>query len=360
MSESAPLDAAMILAAGLGTRLRPLTEERPKPLVEVLGTPLIHVALEHARRAGAPRVAINTHHLHPAVEERLGPRFGDMELIYSHEPVILGTGGGVWQMGQKLKPLRGTFMLLNADALVDVDAAAMAAQHGAAQGAERAPLATLALKDTPDKARFGLIGTDDDDVVKTFAGRTAYDGPVARERMFCGVHFLEPRVLDWLPPAQESCINRVGYPRILDEGHAVHSFDVPGYFCDVGTPERLLEASLLLLSGRVKLQHVDLLSRFAEESGCYLAPGAKVEPGAKLIAPAVIDEGAVIEAGAVVGPHAVVGKDCRVGAGANLSRAILQSGTEISGGEVLEDVIASPSCRMAVDPSVADAALSGA
>lgn len=344
------VESALILAAGLGTRLSPLTNERPKPLVEVLGTPLVCFSLEHARRAGARRVALNTHHLHPAIEEALGARYRDLELVFSYEPVILGTGGGARQMRDVLGGLSGPALLLNADALLDVDTAAMARLHD-----ERRPLATLALKDAPDKERYGVLGTDDEDRVRTFAGRTAYRGPVARERMFCGVHVLEPAVLDALPPEGPSGINDEGYPKLLDAGHTVLGFDVPGYFCDVGTPERLLEANLLLLSGSVALTHLDPFARFpASATRTFVHEGAEIAPGAELIAPVIVDEGAVIEAGARVGPFAVVGKRARVGAGALVERAVLQSGARAEGG--VRDAVLGTSCRLDVDPALAAAA----
>lgn len=340
----------MILAAGLGTRLSPLTSERPKPLVEVLGTPLVCFSLDHARRAGARRVALNTHHLHPAIEQALGARYRDLELVFSYEPVILGTGGGARQMRDVLGGLAGPTLLLNADALIDVDTAAMVRLHE-----EHRPLATLALKDAPDKRRYGVLGTDEGDRVRTFAGRTAYQGPVARERMFCGVHVLEPAVLDALPPAGPSGINDDGYPKLLDAGHTVLGFDVPGYFCDVGTPERLLEANLLLLSGREVLHHLEPFARFAErETRTFVHERADVAAGAELVGPVLVDDGAVIEAGARVGPFAVVGKRCRVRAGAQVERAVLQSGAIAE--HVVRDAVLAPSCRLDVDPAVAAAA----
>lgn len=346
---------AMILAAGLGTRLSPLTRERPKPLVEVLGTPLIHFALRNALNAGAERIAINTHHLHPAVEEALGDAFEGVPLTFSYEPVILGTGGGVRGMAERLSGVSSSFLLLNADALIDLDTAAMVALHRA-----RAPTATLALKDVPGKERFGLIGTDDDDRVRTFAGRTRFAGPVAKERMFCGVHVIEPPLLERLPLGEESCINQIGYPPLLDEGALVLGFDVPGYFCDVGTPERLLEANLRLLSGEVALSHLDPFARFDKRDegagATYVANGARVD-GA-LVPPVLIDEGAVIEVGARVGPLAVVGKGCRVGANAVVEKAVLQSGAEVDPGCEVRGAVLGARCRLDIDPALV-AALEG-
>jgi len=340
---------AMVLAAGLGTRLRPFTEERPKPLVEVLGVPLVRWTLRSLARAGVTRAAINTHHLHPAVEEALGASSDGVELTFSYEPTILGTGGGVAQMAEKLRESSGaalgTFVLLNADALIDVDLAGMLAAHEA-----RAPLATLALKDAHDKEKFALIGTDDEDRIADFAGRNTIGrnptvGDITRRRMFCGVHVIEPRLTERLPQGVFSGINEIGYPPALDEGEVVRGFDVPGYFCDVGTPERLLDASYRLLDGRetVRGSHLEELPA---EGRRFVAHSATVAADATLVPPVLIADGAVIGAGARVGPHAVVGPGCRVGAGAVVERAVLQTGTEITAGANVADAICSQGHRV--------------
>lgn len=337
---------ALILAAGFGTRLRPLTEERPKPLVEVLGAPLVSFALETARRAGAKRIALNTHHLHPALQEALGERFFDIPLTFSYEPTILGTGGGIRQMAERLGGIDETFLVLNADALIDLDVRALIAAHK-----QRAALATLALRAAPDAARYGLIGTDEEERVRTFAGRTRSSGPVVKERMFCGVHVLEPEVLERLPLGEESCIARVGYPPLIDEGAPVLSFDVDGYFCDVGTPERLLLSNLELLAGKARFFHFDPFARFSREGERYLAKGALVHGRAELYEPVLIDDGAVVEADARIGPYAVVGKGAHVEEGAFVERAVLQSGARLVRNERLSCAVLSPSCRMDVDPA---------
>jgi NDP-sugar pyrophosphorylase family protein len=333
----------MVLAAGLGTRLRPLTDERPKPLIEVLGAPLIHWTLRALARAGVTRAAVNTHHLHPALQDALGERFEGVSLVYSHEPQILGTGGGVWQMSERLGGLDETFLLLNADALLDVDLPGLIAQHRA-----REPLATLALKDAHDKDRYALIGTDDGDSVVDFAGRNRLDegddARIRRRRMFCGVHVIEPRLIERLPPGVFSGINEIGYPPALDEGEAVHGFDVPGYFCDVGTPERLLEANLRLLAGADTVRGAPI-DEMPAEGRRFVSSAAQIDPTATLTAPVLVCDGAVVEPGAQVGPHAVVGPRARVGRDAHLERAVLQSGAQVAAGDAVRDAIVSPTRR---------------
>lgn len=335
---------AMILAAGLGTRLAPLTLERPKPLVEVLGTPLVHFALDHARRAGAERVALNTHHLHPALELALGSHYEGMELVYSYEPVLRGTGGGALGMRDVLGGLDGPTLLLNADALIDLDVESMAALHE-----RHRPLATLALQDAPDKERYGLLGTDENGQIRSFAGRTAFRGPVARERMFCGVHLLEAAVLDVLPATGESCINREGYPRLLDDGAPLSAFDVAGYFCDVGTKARLLDANLSLLRGDTVLRHFDPFARFQREGRAFVHPMARIDPEAQLVGPVLIDAGAIIERGARVGPEVVVGRSCHIGAEASMTRTVLQSRTIVSPRARVHDAVCFPGGCLQVD-----------
>lgn len=355
-----PVSTAYVLAAGLGTRLRPLTNERPKPLVEVCGTPLVAFALRLLECAGVRRVGMNSHWLHPQIAKALGPRHGSLELAYTHEPGVLGTGGGLRGLVKALPPPPGERVLvMNADALIDLDLAALIAMPDDA-------LATLVLKETPDVHQYGAIGTDEHDRVVTFAGRIPPLGPVARERMFCGVHLVHPRAFDVLPDVElvagagaipvatgpQSGINDEGYPVWLREGALLRAFDTSGTFCDVGTPERLLEANLALLAGVWSSAFLRPFERFAEPSpGVYVSPRAQVSPAAVLEAPVLIDDDAVVEAGARLA-FSVVGKGCRVGPRARLEAVVLQSGARAD--EPLAHAVVSPGARMAVGAATTD------
>jgi NDP-sugar pyrophosphorylase family protein len=336
---------AMILAAGLGTRLRPFTDERPKPLIDVLARPLLEYSLMHAVRAGAERIVINTHWLHPQIPEQLGERFGDVQLRFSHEPEVLGTGGGIKRMSRQLDLSWGPALILNADALIDLDIDALLATHFSTDDR----LATLVLKRVPDATKYGAIGTDAQGRVKTFAGRTAYDGPVAEERMFCGVHVIEPQVLDWLSDEAPCCINKVGYPRILDEGHSVLSADHRGAFWDVGTPERLLGANLGLLAGDATLHQLDAFAGLTDRGDrVFVADDAIVADDAALEGPALIASGARVGAGARVGPGTVIGRGAVVEPGAHLERAVVLGRASVAG--AVFSSIVGPTATVAAEP----------
>ena len=342
MSSAVHGTVAWILAAGLGTRLRPLTLERPKPLLEVCGRPLIVHALQLLKDAGVVDVAVNSHWLHPQIPQALG-KVVDVDgaavsLRFTHEPAALGTGGGLLGLRQVLSrhESQGRALIANADALIDLDVRALLQTNVE-------PLSTLVLKAVPDAAAYGAIGTDDDDRIVTFAGRVPPRGPVARERMFCGWHCVHPRALDVLPPVHvkedaddddgiawvtgpESCINKEGYPLWLRAGADLRGFDHAGFFFDVGNAERLWEANRLMLSGDVVFAHLRPFSRFVEGPGrVFVHPTAIVHASAELRGPLLIDDGAVIEADARIGSFAVIGPGVTVKTGLQVKQSVVQS-----------------------------------
>ena len=155
----------MILAAGLGTRLRPLTNTIPKPLLPIAGTPLIVWNLLLLKRHGFHDVVINLHHLGPMIEQAFGngSRYG-LRIIYSHEPVILGTGGGLKQAEPHFSG--ESVLVLNGDTLVELDLGALCAFHQ-----QRDAVATLVLRKDPEAARWGLVEMDSDNRIVRITGR---------------------------------------------------------------------------------------------------------------------------------------------------------------------------------------------
>lgn len=325
------MTVAWILAAGLGTRLRPLTLETPKPLLEVCGRPLLVHALQLLKDAGVREVAVNSHWLHPAIPKTLGADVDvdgvTVHVSFTQEPSVMGTGGGLLGL-RHVMPSPDRVLIANADALIDLDVTALLQT-------DPTPLSTLVLKPVPDAKAWGAIGTDDKDRIVSFAGRVDPVGVVARERMFCGWHCVHPRALDVLPQVlvdddtvpptvtgDESCINKEGYPRHLRDGAVLGSFDHAGFFFDVGNNERLWEANRSLLAGDVALAHLKPFARFEERGPrVFVHPRATVH--GKLQGPVVVDEGAVVDAGCVVGPFAVIGKGVHVKA--KVHNAVVQS-----------------------------------
>jgi NDP-sugar pyrophosphorylase family protein len=237
---------AMILAAGLGTRLRPLTNTIPKPLLPIAGTPLIVWNLLLLKRHGIHDAVINLHHLGPMIEQAVGngSKYG-LKIYYSHEPVILGTGGGIKQAESHFsgEPV----LIMNGDTLFELDLDALIAFHQRNHAA-----ATLVLRSDPNAARWGLVEVDTEDRIVRITGRGKTDSGPTKPRMFAGIHILAPRLLRDVPKGKESSIIDT-YVEAIQQAEAVMGYEMTGYWSDVGTPERYAQAEHDATSGLIKL-----------------------------------------------------------------------------------------------------------
>ena len=225
---------AMLLAAGLGIRLRPLTESVPKPLLPLGPCPLLVWNLLLLRRHGVENVMINLHYLGEQIRQALGDGSQwRMHLSYSEEPVLLGTGGGIKRVEEFFE--NNPFLVLNGDTIADLDVSELVARHHKEEA-----LATMALRDDPDVERWGVIETDKDDRVLRIQGKgraaQADDVPPCR-RMFAGIHVLDPVMLRHVPQGSFSSIIDA-YVWWLERGATVAGQVFSGYWSDVGTPER--------------------------------------------------------------------------------------------------------------------------
>lgn len=237
----------MILAAGLGTRLRPLTHTIPKPLLPVGGVPLIVWNLLLLKRHGFRQVVINLHHLGPMIEQALGTgsRFG-MRIIYSHEPIILGTGGGIKQAEPHFsgEPV----LILNGDTLVELDLEALCDFHRTRNAA-----ATLVLREDPDADQWGLVEVGEKGQILRITGKGRVGSVSAVPRMFAGIHILHPRLLRQVPKGVVSSIIDP-YIRAIEQGEPVLGYDLQGYWSDIGTAERYAQAERDVRAGLIRLE----------------------------------------------------------------------------------------------------------
>jgi NDP-sugar pyrophosphorylase family protein len=229
---------AMILAAGLGTRLRPLTETVPKAMVEVRGKPLIEYALETIQRAGIEEVVVNLHHLGDQIRVHLGngSRFG-LRIAYSTENPLQDSGGGI----RDARPLLGdrTFVTLNSDTIVDIDLGELLAFHR-----EHQAEATLALRKDPQQKSFGLIETDGEGRISRFLGKERPNcGSELESFMYTGVQVLEPVVFDYMGSPGPFSITKTTYPGMLADDRRLFGFNFKGPWVTVGTPAELAAAN---------------------------------------------------------------------------------------------------------------------
>lgn len=298
------MTAGMILAAGFGTRLGSLSDERPKPLLPVADVPLIRYSLALLHAANVRDVVVNLHHRGDLIERELGSA-----VAYSREDRILGTGGGI----RRALPLFGgeAFFVVNGKILLDVDLAEVLAAHRASGAA-----ATLVVRPDPQARRWGAIDAPTEGgPIRSILG----DG----EFMFTGVHVIEPSLIARFPDdGAERCVVKQGYIPWLAEGVPIHAFVARGYFMEHSTPERYLEGNLNVLRRVAQLR-----SPPGELVG--VDPTARVDSRALVLPPVRIGPEAIVGRGATVGPDVVVGARALVSPGITLSESVVWPDTRV-------------------------------
>lgn len=305
---------ALVLAAGRGERLRPLTDTLPKPLLPVAGRPLVHATLERLAAAGVEAAALNLHHLGSEIRAALGQRYRRLRLVYSEEPVLLGTGGALPPLAEFLSAGREA-LLVNGDSLCRWPLGRLLAAHRRGGAA-----VTLLVHRTVDPHPFGGgVAVEAGCVVAFRPGPLA--ARVARSRrVFAGAAVLDPDLIARLPEGPSDIVDAL-YEPLLEEGRRIRAVETARPWFDLGTPARYLEAAL-----------ARGLERFPAR-GVRRLPGAEVGPGARL-SRVVIERGARVGAGARL-RDALVLPGAWVGERAELIGSILGPGALLAPGERL-------------------------
>ena len=327
---------AVILAAGFGTRLWPLTEDRTKPAIPFLNRPLIAYSVEYLAANGIREIIVNLHHQPESIRRALGngSELG-VRIEYSFEEEILGTSGAIDHVREKL--MDDDFVVINGKIVTDIDLQAAIGQHRA-QGA----LATLVLKQNAAREHFSIVEVDSRGWITRFAGfpEAASAEAAGSEAgahftvepaplMFTGIQVLSPRVFDYVPRDCFSHSTIHVYPRAIAVGEPVIAHVAAGNWFEMSTLERYLEASLMFMK--------------REGTSTIIGQDSRIEPGAK-VENAVLWDRAIIESGAQV-RNAVIADGVRVPGNAVIRNAVVVRRDivdEVERGEVAGDNVIVP------------------
>lgn len=283
---------AMILAAGYGERLWPLTADRGKPALPVLGKPLVGYVAEYLAQNGVSEAVVNLHHQPESVRRALGDgsQFG-LHLEYVYEPVILGTSGGLDNAREFFK--EGTFICVNGKIITDIDLHAALETHR-----RQNALATLVLKQNTRRERFSVVETQEGRVTR-FAGMPQPDdvvGETDAPLMFTGIHILEPRIFEYIPRGIFSDSVVDVYPQAMAKGQRIAAHVGEGIWHELSTLHRYLAISLDLLGARnVFTGDRTSMAATAKVSDAILWDDVAVEEGAS-ITRTVIGDGVRVQA----------------------------------------------------------------
>src|SRR5262245_3060508 len=326
---------AMILAAGLGTRLRPLTYLMPKPMAPVLNVPVMEHGLRLLAAHGFTEVISNVSYLPEQIKEHFGDgsRLG-VELSYSDEEEPLGTAGGVGRARDFLAA-SDSFVIISGDALTDIDLGAMREAHHSHDG-----IATLATKRVEDTSQFGVVITDPEGRVSGFQEKPD-PAEALSDLANCGIYMFRAEIFDHFPePGHHS---RAGdedqpegfvdwamdvFPSLLEGDVPFYSHEIEAYWNDIGSIGEYVQGNADALAGEVSIERSEPELSAGVFSGSAL-DGVRVKP------PVLVGEGCELGAGADLHGPVVVGPRCRIGAGAMVRDAVLLPGVELRPGAAL-------------------------
>ena len=318
---------AIIMAGGEGTRLRPLTCDMPKPMMPVLGEPVMRYALRLLRRNGMREIGVTVMYLPQRIQRVFGDGKDDgVSLQYYHEKVPLGTAGSVKLAKDQLKQ---TFVVLSGDGLTDCDLHAAVQFHKS-----RGAMATLVLKRISQPLSYGVVVTDGDGRVRRFIEKPGWD-EVCSDAVNTGIYILEPEALDLIPDDKAYDFGKDLFPLMVEKNLPLFGYMMNGYWCDIGDQSAYVQAQVDFMSGRVQLES----SVKPDASGVWRAAGSYTHPDAILEAPCFLGEGSRVEAGVHILAGAVLGKNVQVSERASIKRSVLWDNAKVGREASLRGVV---------------------
>lgn len=318
---------ALLLAGGLGTRLRPLTEDLPKPMAPLGNRPWLEHLILHLKQEGIEQFVIAVKHYPEVIQRHFGDgsRFG-VEIQYAVEKQLLGTAGAI----KNAEPmLSDQFLVINADVVQMAPLLPLLEFHRSHGGA-----VTIGLTRVEDPSAYGVVELTLDGKITRFVEKPPRD-QAPSNLINAGIYVMKKEVLEFIPANQEVSIERETFPLLIEQGAGVYGTVIEGYWMDMGTTERYRQAHWDILDGKVPLQ----LPATRQKQGVYLGKNVQIGKGVILVPPVLIGDHVVLEDNSTIGPYAVIGNHSRIGKGSSCSRSIIWESTSIASGSYVVDCI---------------------
>lgn len=319
---------ALLLAGGLGTRLRPLTEHLPKPMALVGNRPWLEHLLLNYREQGVQEFVIAVKHYRELIESYLGDgsKYG-VGIEYAVEKELLGTAGAI----RNAEHLLGDrFIVVNADIihLVDLDSALkFHERHGGA--------ATICLTEVDDPSHYGVVEQLESGEIVRFVEKPRRE-EAPSNRINAGIYILERRALELIPYGKSVSIERDTFPQLIENGSGVYGHPIGGYWMDMGTTERYRQLHWDLLDRRFP---VSIDGQEMDDKGIWLGNPVRIGQGVLIVPPVMIGDDVTIGDRSIIGPYAVIGNGSRIGGQVRLSNSILWDRCRVRAGAQLNNCI---------------------
>ena len=338
---------AVVMAGGAGSRLRPLTIARPKPMVPLVNKPVMGHALDLLKEHGITQVVVTVQYM----AERIQEYFGDgaslgMQINYALEDVPLGTAGSVKNASQYLDE---TFVVISGDALTDFNLSSIIEFHQ-----EKGSLATLTLFRVPNPLEYGVIITDEEGRIKQFQEKPSWS-EVISDTVNTGIYILEPEILDYFEPGVPFDFSKDLFPILLQKGDPMFGYVADGYWCDVGNLQEYMRACQDILGERVSIASLGTRLR----AGVWCSGEAAIAPDAQIYGPVFLGNGVQIKKGAIIRGPTVIGDYTMVGERAYIDRSVIWRNAYIGEAAELRGAIVGGQCSIKARAVIFEGAVLG-
>ncbi|HHY46193.1 MAG TPA: NDP-sugar synthase [Firmicutes bacterium] len=321
----------ILLAGGKGTRLHPLTQDIPKPMVPVVNRPWLHHLAEVIEALPVSGIRCAVHYRWEAIRDMYRSWFkGHIPVKLVLEREALGTGGAIRNAAAGIAD---TFMVLNADVVPGMDLRDLIRFHK-----ENKADCTIALTRVEDPSAYGVVELSSESRIMRFVEKPAPD-EAPSNLINAGVYVMEPNVLDYIPGDRPVSVEREIFPELIRRGLRVYGFTSGFYWNDIGTRNGYLTTHWDILDGRMPVRLPDAQYLHDPGENIRICHKAHVEPGVRLIGPVFIGEGCTIRSGATIGPRVVLGPHVRVGRGSIIRDSVIWAGAQIGSNAFMEECI---------------------
>lgn len=338
---------AVIMAGGEGSRLRPLTCARPKPMVPVMNKPIMSYIVDLLKKHGIRDIGVTLQYMPEAISDYFGPGYDfDVNLKYFIEEVPLGTAGSVKNAQSFLDEM---FIVISGDALTDFDLTRAIEFHK-----KKGAIATLVLTKVATPLEYGVVITDNNGSIRQFLEKPGW-GEVFSDTVNTGIYILEPEVLSLFEPGVKFDFSKDLFPILLERKLPMFGVILPGYWCDIGDQQQYIQAHWDILDGKVEL---DIPGKMISP-GIWIGDNVDIHHTTELEAPVVIGNENVLGAGVKISPYTIIGDNCMINNNSTIKRSIIWNNVKIASNASLRGAVISNRVQIQSNAGIYENAIVG-
>jgi mannose-1-phosphate guanylyltransferase/phosphomannomutase len=331
---------AFVLAAGVGSRLRPLTLNIPKPMIPILGKPALYYTFSNLRKYGFTDVCVNTYYLSDSITNYFEKNKVDIRIEFSKEKTLLGTAGAI---KKKEKFFDDTFVVMSGDGLSDVNLKKVLEFHK-----KKKSIATIILKKVDSRFEYGIAITKKSGEIKKFVEKPSWSS-VFNDEVNTGIYVFEPEIFNYIPKDTFFDFSMDLFPLLMTKGKKISGYLMDEYWTDIGNIIEYKKGVFDALDGKLQLDF-----GLINKSRKYISKIVKIDKSVKINGPCFIGDNVTIEEKSVIGSYSVISNDVKIGKNAVIEKTIIWGNSNIGANSEITNSVVSSNTSIPTNISLVD------